>query len=95
MFCVTGHGECRRTWNVLHGSNVYGVFVELLMRLSVAVNVLPRLGIGERKLIRHKAHDRSVLVVELLDLEWPSAPMQTPYWQDGRDLAEQRAWILG
>jgi hypothetical protein len=62
--------------------------VELGMTLSMAVNVLPCLGVGECQLGGHQAHDRAIFVVQLLDLEGPSSAVQTEDGEERRDFTD-------
>ena len=68
--------------------------MKLRVPLSMAIDILPSLRIRESEFIGHEAHDRSVFVVEFFHFEGPPAAVETPYWKDGGDFAEEGSRVF-
>jgi hypothetical protein len=71
------------------------ILVELRMALPMSVDVFPCLRVGKCQFGRHQSDNRSVLVVKLLDLKWPSSCMKAPNGKKWRKLADERTRIFG
>jgi hypothetical protein len=61
---------------------IYGVehtvLVELRVPLTMAIDIFPRLGVGEGELIGHGTENRAIFKVKLMNIERPATAEQTP-----------------
>jgi len=56
------------------------ILVELRVALTMSIDVSPSLRINKGEFSRHQTDNRTVLVMKLLDFEWPTPTMETIYW---------------